>query len=112
MRFMPCTAIPASCFPTLVDPVKVMPRIVDEWISFVEITAGSPKTMLKTCGGNPASSSISPIASAVAGVCSDGLMMTEQPAAAAPLILRDGVIAGAFQGENAAIGPTGSLIAI
>ncbi len=68
--------------------------------------------MLSTPSGKPASISIFPMARAVAGVSSAGLMMTEQPAASAPLIFREGVIVGAFHGENAAIGPTGSLTAI
>ena len=68
--------------------------------------------MLSTPSGRPASSNMPPMASAVAGVSSDGLMITEQPAASAPLILRDGVIVGAFHGENAAMGPTGSFTII
>ena len=62
--------------------------------------------------GAPAAGSARTIASAVAGVSSAGLMMTEQPAASALEILRAGVIAGAFQGAKAAIGPSGSRIAI
>jgi hypothetical protein len=46
--------------------------------------------------------------SATPAVSSEGLMTMVQPAASAPLILREGVIAGAFQPANPATTPMGS----
>ena len=109
---MVCTANAPSCLPIWVDPVKVMPRVIGEPTSFAEICAALPNTTLSTPAGKPASSSAAAIARAVAGVSSDGLMITEQPAASALLILRAGVMAGAFHGAKAAIGPSGSRSAI
>ncbi len=105
---MPCTASDASCFPTEVEPVKVMPRMIGEPINLADISAGLPNTTFSTPSGRPLSCSSAAMASAVAGVSSDALMITEQPAASAPLIFRDGVIAGAFQDAKAAMGPIGS----
>ncbi|MNV34369.1 hypothetical protein D3C71_1257830 [compost metagenome] len=95
-----------------VEPVKVTMRITGEEIRRREISPGSPNTMFSTPAGRPASASARPISSAIAGVSSEGLITIEQPAASAPAILRDGVIAGAFQPEKAATGPTGSGMAI
>ena len=52
------------------------------------------------------------MATAVAGVSSDGLMTMEQPAPMAPAILRITLVPGKFHATKAATGPTGSLIAI
>jgi hypothetical protein len=104
-----CRAASApTVIPTGVEPVSDTLRMTGEAISVSEIRAGSPNTTLTAPGGKPAASSASTIASAVAGVSSDGLMTQEQPAASAAASLRVGPVAGKFQGVNAATGPTGS----
>ena len=67
--------------------------------------SGTPKTICNTPLGRPASSRQRASASAVAGLSSPGLRITLQPAASAADSLRAGVIAGKFQGVNAATGP-------
>ena len=67
-----------------------------------------PKTRLITPGGTPASWNAWISAAHDAGVSSGPLMMIEQPAASAAVILRTDWLIGKFHGLNAATGPTGS----
>jgi hypothetical protein len=76
------------------------------------MSLGTPKTRLSTPAGRPASAKARTMAMQVPGVSSDALMMSEQPAASAPAILRAGVMPGKFHGVKAAQGPIGSFIAI
>ena len=64
-------------------------------------SGGTPKTMFRTPAGRPASVSALPMAMAVAGVSSLGLMVMEQPAARAPATLRMTFVAGKFQATKA-----------
>ena len=77
-----------------------------------ETSAGTPKTIFKTPSGSPASISARPIATAVAGVSSLGLIITEQPAAREPATFRITLTAGKFHATNAMTGPTGSFLTV
>ena len=66
--------------------------------------------ILKTPSGKPAAIPNSPNFKAVNGVSSDGLSITEQPAARAAETLRVTIARGKFQGVIAATTPTGCLI--
>src|SRR5439155_13660585 len=65
---------------------------------------------LNTPGGNPASSAIFAIPSAVRGVAEAGLRTTGHPAARAGAILRVTIVAGKFHGVTAATSPIGCRI--
>ena len=79
-------------------PVSVTIRTTGDAIRVEEICPGSPNTRLMTPVGTPASMKHWTNAQAVPGVSSAALMITEQPAASAPLILRAGELIGTFQG--------------
>src|ERR1700753_542817 len=88
----------ASDLPTPVEPVKVSARMTGEVSSRPEIWDGLPNSTLSTPGARPAARKAAARHRAVPGVSSSGLITTEQPAASAELILRDGVMSGAFHG--------------
>ena len=71
--------------------------------------SGTPNTTFKAPAGSPASVKARARAMPVAGVSSDGLAMTVQPAARAAAILRTGVMMGKFQGVSERTTPTGSV---
>ena len=73
---------------------------------------GTPNTILSTPGGRPASIKALPIAIAVPGVSSLGLIVIVQPAAKAPPILRTTFMTGKFQATKAMTGPIGSLMTV
>ena len=94
--------------PTSVDPVKPILRM-SGCVSRCSPTrlARLVVSTLSAPGGNPASSAIFAIPSAVSGVAEAGLRTTVQPAARAGAILRVTIVAGKFHGVTAATGPTG-----
>jgi hypothetical protein len=73
--------------------------------------AGTPKT-IEHAGRQPASAKQRTSSTQEPGVSSEALMMSEQPAARAPPILRAGVSVGKFHGVKAATMPTGSCTTI
>ena len=95
--------------PTGTLPVKLSLRGIVELRRCSETSDGTPKTIFSTPAGKPASTKAAPIAIAVAGVSSLGLIVIEQPAAKAPATLRITFVAGKFQATKAKAGPTGTL---
>jgi hypothetical protein len=69
-----------------------------------------PKTRLSTPGGIPASSNISTMRTAVAGVRLAGLKTTALPATSAGAIFQTGMATGKFHGVTQATTPSGCLI--
>ena len=65
--------------------------------------------MFSAPAGRPASINARPIAIAVPGVSSLGLIVIGHPAASAPNTLRTTFIQGKFHATNAITGPTGSF---
>jgi hypothetical protein len=94
--------------PTSVDPVKPILRM-SRCVSRCSPTrvARLVVSTFSTPGGNPASSAIFAIPSAVRGVAEAGFRTTVQPAARAGAILRVTIVAGKFHGVTAATGPIG-----
>ena len=81
--------MPASIFPTAVEPVNVSFLTRESEVKTSPIGLGSAAvTMFMTPGGTPASVRISKIALAHSGVASAGLRTMVQPAASAGPILR------------------------
>ena len=108
-RFSVSAASFCRCLPTGIEPVKDSFFGIGEASRWRETSSGTPKTTFSTPFGSPASISARAIATAVAGVSSDGLMISEQPAPSAPATLRMTFTAGKFQATKASAGPTGSL---
>ncbi len=106
--FMPSAPRRVSAFPTEREPVKVTILITGDRISRSDTSLGLPKTTLSAFFGTPASMKHCANRQAALGVSSAGLMMTEQPAAIAPLSLHNGELIGTFHGVKAATGPMGS----
>ena len=96
-------ALAATCWPTAVEPVKLMPRTVGFEISSSPTAATLSRehvTTLNTPFGMPASSSTSAInRPPETGVSSDGFSTTALPTASATAKPRDDKISGKFQGE-------------
>src|ERR1044072_2841146 len=105
--FMYRPAISASDFPTGIEPVKVIRRIEDCGIRWLEISAGLPNTRFSTPGGRPASWKARTSCTAPAGVSSDAFRVMAQPDGSAAAPFRPGELIGKFHGENAATGPIG-----
>ena len=78
------------------------------WRTRAEPVAAPPVTTLSNPGGRPASSASFPTASAVSGVCSEGLWTTEQPAASAGAIFTELSAIGKLKGVMIPTVPTGS----
>ena len=111
-RFMPLAASAARCLPTGIEPVKEIFFTIGDGMRCSDTSAGTPKTRLSTPAGTPASAKHLTSSTQPAGVSSEALMMSEQPAASAPAILRTGVSVGKFHGVKAATTPTGSCVTI
>ena len=105
---MPLAAKPARCLPTGIEPVKEIFFTTVAGMRCSDTLAGTPNTRLSTPAGRPASAKHFTSSTQPPGVSSEALMMSEQPAASAPAILRTGVSVGKFHGVNAATTPTGS----
>ena len=97
------------CFPTSTEPVKVTALGIDDLSKYFDILSGTPKIIFNTPCGNPASMKHSPIATAVPGVSSLGLIMIEHPAAKVEATFLITFPPGKFQATKAATGPIGSL---
>src|SRR5512143_95744 len=96
--FIPFAARPARCLPTGIEPVKEIFFTALAGIKCSETLAGTPNTRLSTPAGKPASAKHFANSTQPPGVSSEALMISEQPAASAPAILRTGVSVGKFQG--------------
>ena len=105
MRFGAACA--ASFLPTRVDPVNVRTFVIEDSRSWDVTEVGSPKSKLTTPAGSPASASTSTIRRAVAGLNSEALSTTVQPAASAAPSFRVARTAGKFQAVTAATTPSG-----
>ena len=91
--------------------MKLSFRGIGEASKYSDTSEGTPNTIFKTPAGKPASISALPIAIAVAGVSSLGLIVIEHPAANAPATFRITLVAGKFHATKASTGPTGTFLA-
>ena len=105
---MPLAASAARCLPTGIEPVKEIFFTIGDGIRCSDTSAGTPNTRLSTPAGRPASAKHFTSSTQPPGVSSEALMISVQPAASAPAILRTGVNVGKFHGVKAATTPTGS----
>src|SRR5688572_33441464 len=90
-------AIDAIRFPALVLPVKDMALIAGCWMIASPVVSPLPCTMFSTPSGNPAFLQIRVSKYAVTGVTSDGLAITQLPAASAGAIFQVNKYNGKFQ---------------
>ena len=109
--FSKAPALAAILFPATGPPVKlIMPIYGCSTIN--RPISEAPVMTDKTPGGKPASSPMRAYSSAMRGVTSDGLSITQFPAASAGAILLASSKAGEFQGVIKPTIPMGSLTAI
>src|SRR5262245_55863458 len=106
-RFIPSAHCLRTDFPTETEPVSDTLRTIGEAISSLASVDDGPVTTVNTPGGKPASTSASAIAKHEPGASEAGRATTEQPAASAAAILREGRRAGKFQAESDRQTPTG-----
>src|SRR5258707_768639 len=97
-------AVSKGCFrldlPTATEPVSETLRMTGEAISSSASLADGPVMTVSTPGGRPASTSASAMAKHEPGVSEAGRATTEQPAASAAAILREGRRAGKFHADS------------
>ena len=86
--------------PTAIDPVSDTLRMIGEAISSSASLADGPVMTVSTPGGRPASTSASAMAKHEPGASEAGRATTEQPAASAAAILREGRSAGKFHADS------------
>ena len=92
------------------EPVNVIFFTIEFSVKSFPISCASPLIILKTPFGIPDSIANSPNFNAVSGVNSDGLRITEHPAAIAAATFLVTIAKGKFHGVIAATTPTGFLI--
>ena len=97
-----------TCLPISVEPVNEILSTPGCLTSAAPAVEPPPGNTLNAPGGNPASSMISAIASAVSGVSLAGFRITVQPAARAGANFQVAMLRGKFQGTTAPTTPTGS----
>src|SRR6267378_4918040 len=96
--------------PVSVEPVKEI-ALTAGWFRISSPTSEpEPRTRFRTPLGIPASSNISTMRTAVAGVKEAGLNTTVFPATRAGAIFQIGIATGKFQGVIQATTPRGCLI--
>src|SRR5687768_4364003 len=96
--------------PTPFEPVNEI-ALTAGWLMISSpASEPEPSTRFKTPGGIPASSKISVMRTAVAGVIDAGLNTTEFPATSAGAIFQIGIATGKFHGVTTATTPIGCLI--
>jgi hypothetical protein len=90
------------------EPVKLMRSTPGCATSAAPVRSPTPWTMLRTPGGTPTSSAISPSSERLNGAHSGGFTTTVHPAASAGPIFHVPSISGAFHGTTSAATPDGS----
>ena len=96
--------------PTSVEPVKPTLLMVPSSRPLTmpsKVSLPSATTVIKTSFGTPAAWKIAVIASATAGVYSDGFQTTEFPVSNAGMMYQDGTAAGKFPAVIISAVPTG-----
>ena len=106
--FTVSAAVFMMCWPTSVEPVKVILSTLGCLTSASPAIEPLPGSTLNTPGGTPASSASSAIRIAVSGVSSAGLSTTVLPAASAGAVFQPTMIMGKFHGTIAPTTPSGS----
>src|SRR5438552_19102495 len=96
--------------PTGFEPVKETAFTAGWLMISSPASEPEPRIKFKTPAGMPASSNISTMRTAVAGVIVAGLKTTVLPATSAGAIFHVGIAAGKFQGVTHATTPSGCLI--
>src|SRR5699024_12420967 len=96
-----------NCFPTSVEPVKVILRTSGESINTCVISFAEPCSKLTTPLGTPASWKALNTSIAVKGVAEAGFSTTVHPAANAGATFLVIIAIGKFQGVIAPTTPTG-----
>ena len=106
-RLIPAAHWASTFLPTPTEPVSETLRITGEAISSSASAAAGPVMTVTTPGGRPASIRHSTIAKHEPGASDAGRATTEQPAASAAAIFREGRSAGKFHADSERQTPTG-----